>query len=186
VIRWVEDDAAVAAFAVAFGAEVGLVAKCEVDHAAFAGGHGSKVEGRASLANFFSGDAGLYAQFFQAQGALVLTVKVNLLVIAGLEAENFEGQEFEGAEKFAAAVEEQGRIGAGKVDVNFGRFPFADGRRVDDDAVFEVKAAMLDDGLQEFVDAVGGGYFVHKEAFSYQPSALSLVGELAAVLFPSE
>jgi hypothetical protein len=32
--------------------------------------------------------------------------------------------------------------------------------RIDDDAVFEVKASVGDDGLEEFIDAVGGGEFV--------------------------
>src|ERR1700735_3080568 len=41
VVRGVEDYAAVEAFAVAFGAEVGLVAEGEVDDAALARGHGS-------------------------------------------------------------------------------------------------------------------------------------------------
>jgi len=54
--RWVKDDAAVEAFAVAFGAEIGLVTQGEVDDAALARGHGSEVERRSGLADFFGSD----------------------------------------------------------------------------------------------------------------------------------
>jgi len=71
--------------------------------------------------------------------------------------ENFEGQEFEGAEKFGAAIEEQRGVGAGEIHEDFRLLPVGGGWRVDYDAVFEVKPSVGDHGLEEFVDAVGGG-----------------------------
>ncbi len=128
---------------------------------------GAKVKRRSGLANFFGGDAGSHAEFLQADGTLVLAVERNLIVLAGGQVQNFEGQQFEGAEKFGAAIEQQSRIGTGKVDEDFGLLPVVLRRRVDHDAVAEMKSAVGDDGLEEFVDAVGGGEFIHKVAFSY-------------------
>ena len=79
----VEDYAAIEAFAVAFGAEVGLVAEGEVDDAALARGHGSEVERGSGLANFFGGDGSGHAKFLKADGALVFAVEGNLFVFAG-------------------------------------------------------------------------------------------------------
>jgi len=157
VVRRIEDYRAVEAFAVAFGAQVGLVAEGEVENAAFARGHGSEVEGSSGLANFFGGYTGGHAEFLQADGALVLAVEGNLIVLGGGQMQDFEGQQFEGAEKFGAAIKQQGRVGTGKVDEDFGLLPVALRGRVDDDAVAEVEASIGDYGLEEFVDAVGGG-----------------------------
>jgi hypothetical protein len=112
------------------------------------------------VANFFRGYAGGHAEFLEADGALVLAVEGNLFVLVGGQVEDFEGQKFEGAEEFSAAIEEQGGIGSGEVDEDFGRLPSDLRGRIDDDAVFEVKASVGDDGLEEFIDAVGGGEFV--------------------------
>src|SRR5580698_3169337 len=80
VVGGVEDYRAVEAFAVAFGAEVGLVAQGDVDDAALAGGHGGEVKWSSGLANFFGGYRGGHAEFLQADGALVFAVEGNLFV----------------------------------------------------------------------------------------------------------
>jgi hypothetical protein len=157
VICGVEDYAAVEAFAVAFGAEVGLIAEGQVDDAALARGHGSEVEWGSGLANFLGSDRGGHAKFLQADGALILAVEGNLFVVAGRQVEDFEGQQFEGAEKFGAAIEEQGGVGAGEVDEDFRLLPVGGGWGIDYDPVFEVESSVGDYGLEEFVDAVGGG-----------------------------
>src|SRR5271155_5122805 len=83
VVCGVEDYAAVEAFAVAFGAEVGLLAQGEVDNAALARGHGSEVERGSGLANFFGGDTGGHPEFLEADGTLILAVEGNLFVLGG-------------------------------------------------------------------------------------------------------
>ena len=104
VVCGVEDYATVEAFAVAFGAEVGLVAEGEVDDAALARGHGGEVKWGSGLANFFGGYGRGHAEFLETDGTLILAVERNLFVLGGRQMENFEGQKFEGAEKFGAAV----------------------------------------------------------------------------------
>src|SRR5260370_33395899 len=78
IVCRIEDDAAVEAFAVAFGAEVGLIAQGEVDDPALARGHRSEVEGSTCLANFLGGDGSGHTEFLKADGARVLAVKGNL------------------------------------------------------------------------------------------------------------
>src|SRR5579863_1350109 len=94
VICRVEDYAAVEAFAVAFGAEVGLVAQSQEDDAALARGHGREVKGRSGLANFFGGYGGGHTKFLEADGALVLAVEGNFFVFRGGQVQDFEGQQF--------------------------------------------------------------------------------------------
>src|SRR5258708_14936283 len=163
IVCRIEDDAAVEAFAVAFGAEVGLVAEGEGEDAGGGRGHRSEVERRARLANFFGSDAGSHAQFLEADGALVLAVEGNLFVLGGRQMQDFKGQQFEGAEKFGAAIEQQRGIGTGEVDEDLVLLPIGWRWRIDYDAVFEMESAVGDDGLEEFVDAVGGGEFVHRK-----------------------
>ncbi len=139
-----------------------MVAQGKVDDAALARGHGGELERSAGLANFVGGDAGGHAKFLKAHGALIFAVERNFLVLAGRQAQDFEGEQFQGAEKFAAAIEEQGRVGSGQIDEDFRLLPLALRRRIDDDAVLQVKAAVSDDSLQEFVDLIGGGEFVHR------------------------
>ena len=102
------------------------------------------------------------AQFLDAQRALILAVEGNLFVLAGRQAQHFEGEEFEGAQQFSAAIEQEGGVGAGEVDENFRLLPVAvlGQRRIDDDPVFEAESAVGDDGLEEGVDLIGGGEFV--------------------------
>src|SRR5580700_4702605 len=83
VVGRIEDYAAVEAFAVAFGAEVRLVAEGEVDDATFTGRHGSEVERSSGLANFVSGDRGGHAELLEADGTLVLAIEGNLFVLGG-------------------------------------------------------------------------------------------------------
>jgi hypothetical protein len=173
IVRGVEHDATVEAFAIAFRTEVGLIAQGEMNDTALARRHGSEVIGRASFAHLFGGNGGRHAQLLHANGALVLAIEGNLFVLSGRQAQDFEGKQFEGAEKFGTAVEQQRRIGAGEVHENLGLLPFALRRRIDNDAVLEVKSAVGDDGLEEFVDFVSGGEFVHRAAFSHQPSAFA-------------
>lgn len=162
VVRGIEDDAAVETFAIAFGAEVGLVAQGEMNDATLARGHSSEVERSAGLANLFGRDSGGHAELLEVEGALIFAVEGNLLVLAGRQAQDFEGEQFQGTEKFGAAIQKQGGIGTGKIDEDLGFLPLALRGGIDDDTVFEVKPAVRDDGLQEFVDLVGGGEFIHR------------------------
>src|ERR1700722_1230370 len=111
VVCGVEDYAAVEALAVTFGAEIGLVAEGEVDDAALARGHRGEMKWGAGLANFFGGYACAHAKFLEADGALVFAVEGNFFVVGGGQAQNLEGQQFESAEKFSAAIEEKSGVG---------------------------------------------------------------------------
>ena len=71
--------------------------------------------------------------------------------------EDFEGQQFKGAEKFGAAIEQQSGIWAGEIHEDFGLLPVGWRWGIDHDAVFEVESSVGDYGLEELVDAVGGG-----------------------------
>src|ERR1019366_6229842 len=70
VVRGIKDDRPGETLAVTFRAQIGLIAQGEVDDAALARGHGSEVERRSGLANFFGGHLGGHAEFLQADGAL--------------------------------------------------------------------------------------------------------------------
>lgn len=159
VVGWVDYYAAAQAFAVAFGAEVGLVAEGQVDDAALARGHGGELVGSSGAANFFGGDGGGGAKFFETDAALIVAIEGNLFVLAGRETEYLESEELEGAQELSAAIEEESGVGSGEVDENFGTLPVAvlGERRVDGDAVFEMEASVGDYGLEELVDLFGGG-----------------------------
>jgi hypothetical protein len=139
-----------------------------MNDAAFARRHGSEVKRRSGLANFLGSYIRSHPQFIHPNGALVLAIERNLFVIAGRQAQDFEGEQFQGAKQFSAAIEQQRGIGSGEIDKNFGLLPFAWCRRVYDDAVSKVKSTIGNDRLQELVDSVGGGEFIHREALSYQ------------------
>ena len=133
-----------------------MVAEGEVEDAALARGHGGEVERSSGLANFFRGYAGSHAEFLEADGTLVLAIEGDFFVLTGGQVQDFESQQFEGAEKLGAAIEEQGRVGAGEVYEDFGFLPVGLGWRIYYDAVLEVESSVGDYGLEEFVDAVGG------------------------------
>jgi len=103
-----------------------------------------------------------HAQFLQMQRALVPAIEGNFFVLGGRQMENFEGQQFDGANQFAVALKQQRGIGSGEVHKDFRLLPVGLRRGIDDDAVFEMESAVGDDGLQEFVDAVGGSEFIHR------------------------
>jgi hypothetical protein len=113
----------------------------------------------------FSAATSAAARSSYAHRAAILAVETDLLVLAGSKVQHLERKEFKGAQQFSAAVEQERGIGAGEVDKNFRLLPVAilGERRVDNNAVFEAKTAMGDDGLKELVDFIGGGYFVHKK-----------------------
>src|SRR5580698_10134944 len=147
-----------------------------MNDAALARGHGAELVGRSGAANFFGGDGGCGAEFLDAERALILAVEGDLFVLSGGKVQHFEGEQFEGAEKLSTAIEEQWRVGSGEVDEDLRLLPVAIfGKwRIDDDAVFEAKSALGDDGLQKFVDLVGGGEFVgNGHEVSSQLSAVS-------------
>jgi hypothetical protein len=138
---------------------------------------------RRSRADVFGSDAGGELQFVDADGAEVLAIEPNLLVLVALEVQNFGGEQLEGAKQFAAAVEKQGGVGAGELDEDFRMLPLAvlGHGGIDGDAVFEFEAAVRDDGLEEFSDLLGGGYFVgnwHKSVLCSQVPVLSKIRRL--------
>ena len=175
VVLWVNHETAIRAFAFAFSLKIGFVAQGQVDDAALARRHGAEVVRSPSLADFLGGDVGCGAQFLNAHGAAILAVEADFLVLPGSQVQHLEREQFKGAQQLSAAIEQKCGVGAGEVDENFRLLPVAilRERRVDDDAVLEVKTAVSDNGLKELVDLIGGSDFVHKAAFSYQPSAFS-------------
>jgi hypothetical protein len=96
-------------------------------------------------------------------------------MLAGSKVQHLEREEFKGAQQLSAAVKQERGVGPGEVYENLRLLPVAilRERRVDDNAVFEAKAAMSDDGLKELIDLIGGSNFVHKKlsAISRQLSA---------------
>jgi hypothetical protein len=169
VVLWVNHETAIRAFAFAFGLKIGFVAQGQVDDAALARRHRAEVVRSPSLADFLGGDVGCGAQFLNAHGAPILAVEADLLVFAGGEVQHLEREQFKRAQQLSAAIEQQRGVGAGEVDEDFRLFPIAilRERRVDNNAVPEVKTAVSDDGLKELVDLIGGSDFVHKAAFGY-------------------
>jgi hypothetical protein len=162
VVLRIDHEAATHTFAFAFGVEVRFVAQGEMNDAALARRHGTEMVRSSGAADFFGGDVGGGAKFLDAKRAMILAVETNFFVLSRRKMEHFEREEFESAQEFAAAVEQKRGVGAGEVDEDFGPLPVAIFRkwRIDDDAVFEAKAAVGDDGLEEFVDLIGGGEFV--------------------------
>ena len=162
VVLRIDDQTAASAFALAFGVEIGLVAQGEVNDAALARGHGTELVRRTRAENFFGGDGGRGTEFLDTKRALILAIEGDFLVLSGREMQHFERKQFEGAEKFSAAIEQKRGVGAGEVNEDLRLLPVAifRERRIDDDAVFEAKSALGDDGLQKFVDLLGGGEFV--------------------------
>jgi hypothetical protein len=110
VARGIDDDGASSTFAVAFGAQVGFVTQREMDDTALARRHGTKAVGFTGAADVFGGDAGGELQFVDANGAEVLAVEPDLLVLVALEMQNLGGEQLEGAKELAATVEEKGGV----------------------------------------------------------------------------
>ena len=139
----------------------------------------------SGLADFLGGDISGGPQFLDAHGTAILAVEADFLVLAGSKVQHLERKQFKGAQQLSAAVEQERGIGAGEVDENFRLFPVAilGERWVDDDAVFEAKTAMGDDGLEELIDLIGSSDFVHKKfsAISRQLSANGAAGFLSGV-----
>src|SRR5579871_1313132 len=170
----VDDQMPAHAFAFALSVQVGFVAQGEMNDAALARGHRREVIRRAGPAHLLGGNISRHAQLLNPHRAVILAIKRNFLVFAGGQAEHFEGEQFEGAEKFAATIEQQSGIGPGEVDKDFRLFPVAvlGQRRIDDDTILEVQSAVRDNGLQEFINLVSGGNFVgYGHEFSSQPPA---------------
>src|SRR5579864_343022 len=120
-------------------------------------------------ANLLGGNVGRGAQFLNAQGAAILAVETDFLVLTRSQVQHFKRKQFKRAQQLSAAIEQKSGVRTREVDENFRFFPVAilRERRVDDDAVLEVKTAVSDDGLKELVDLIGGSDFVHRAAFSY-------------------
>src|SRR5215469_12132039 len=106
--------------------------------------------GCAAAANFFGGYARSHAQFLEARLSMPHAVEVDLLVFVAGKAEHFDRQEFQRAEEFAAALEEQTGVGAGEFDENFRALPvpIVSNRRVDHNAVFQLEPAVFDDAAE--------------------------------------
>jgi hypothetical protein len=162
LILGIDDEAAAHAFTFAFSMKVGFVAESKMNDAALARRHGIEAVRRAGAANFLSGNAGSGAKFLNAQRAMILAIETNLLVLARRQTQHFQAEELEGAQELSATIKQEGRIGAGEVDKDFGFFPVAilGQRRIDDDPVLEAKSSVSDDGLEKLVDLFGGGGFV--------------------------
>ena len=92
----------------------------------------------------------------------ILAVEPDFLVLVALQVQNLRPQQFKGAQQFAAALEQQSRIGPGEFHENFRMLPLAilRDRRIDRDPVFQFESAIGDDGLQKFANLFGGSNFV--------------------------
>src|SRR5690348_10109701 len=110
-------------FAAGLGAEVGGVAQGQVDDATLAGGHGSEFIRRTGTANLFSSNSGGCAQFVQTKRAEVATVEDDQVVLVAAQMQHFQGEIFEGAKQFAAALEQKIAVGAGQFDEDLRALP---------------------------------------------------------------
>jgi len=172
VILRIDHQTPLWSLAFAFGVEIGFVSQCKVHDAALARRHRAEVIWSPGLADFVGGDIGRGTQFLNAHRAPVLAIEADLLVFAGCETQHLQSDQFKSPQQFCATIEQHGGVRAGEVDEDFGFLPVAVLRqwRVNDDAVFEAKTTVRDDGLEKLIDFIRGGYFVHK---SFQLSAVS-------------
>src|SRR5437868_349598 len=79
VVFRIHDNRTPFSFAGAFGAEVGVIAHGEVDHAAFAGGHRRKLIRLAGLAHAFGGDFGCEFQLLGSQRLEIHAIEAELV-----------------------------------------------------------------------------------------------------------
>src|SRR5579859_5323255 len=144
---WVDDQVALLAFADGGGFYAFEVFEGEVEHATFAGVGGREAVGLAGLADALCGGFGGGLDLLLAEGLEVEGVEADEIVFADVEAEDLDGDVFEGAEEFATALGEHGRVVAGEVDVDdlgagvLGVFGGGGGG----DAVFQAQSTQADD-----------------------------------------
>jgi len=129
-----------------------------VEHAAFAGVRRGEAVRSAGLADAIGGGLGGELDLLLAKGLEVEGVEADEVVFADVEAEDLDGEVLEGAEEFAAALGEQRCVEAVELDVeDFGAYVFRVGRGgAGADAVLQLEAAELDDGVEESGDFLRG------------------------------
>ena len=135
------------AFALALGVQVLLIAQRQVHDAAFARRHGREFVGDARLAHSLRSDGGRHAQLLQPHGAVIHAIEANFLVLIARQAKHFKRQQFDRAQQFAAAFQQERRIGTGELHQNFRTLPIAvlGNRRIHGDAIFQAQPALEDD-----------------------------------------
>ena len=80
-VLWINDEAATAAFALAFGMQISLLAQCQVNNATFAGRHRREFVRHVGFADSVCGYAGGHAKFFEAQGTLIHAIEIDLFML---------------------------------------------------------------------------------------------------------
>jgi len=92
-------------------------------------------------------------------------IEVDFFVLVAGKMKHLHGQQFERAQQFSAAFEQQGRIRAGEFHQNLRTFPvtIVGHWRVDGDAVFELEPGVLHHRAEKSVQLVCGLNFVHKK-----------------------
>jgi len=115
----IEDDKAAGAFAGRGCREAGF---CEgqVKNAALARGHRREREWEAGSADLLDGHLGHKVEFAVAGGLEAVGVEGDSVMFLGLETEDLGGDVFDGVKEFTVAGQEEGSIGAGEFDCDFG------------------------------------------------------------------
>ncbi len=91
--------------------------------AALTRGHGAKAVGLARAAHLLGCNPRGQLQLVDTHGPEVLAIEPDFLVLVALQLHGFGGQEFEGAQQLASPLEQEGGIGAGKLDQDFWMLP---------------------------------------------------------------
>ena len=148
VVLGIKHDESAEAFPVAFGAEVLLITQSKVQDAAFARRHRGKLIGRAGLAHFVGGHARGEAEFLEAGFAVSHAIKADFFVLVAGEMKHFHGEQFQRAQQFGPALEEESCVRTREFHQNFRTLPVAIVRhgRIDGDAVLELEPGVLHHG----------------------------------------
>jgi len=154
----IDDEVTFLALADGGGLDIFNVFDGEVEQAALAGVGGREAVGHAGLADALGGGFGGLLDLLQAESFEVKGVEADEIVFSDVEAEDLNGDVFEGAEELAAALGEQGGIGAIELDGEDLRAGVFGVRwsRGGANAVLEAQAAEADYGVEETGDLLGG------------------------------
>src|SRR6202140_360885 len=146
--------------------------------------HRTELVWRPGPAYVFRGDGRRGTQLLNSQRALILAIEANLLMLARRQPQHLESQQFQSAQQFSPAIEQQGRVGPGEIHQNLRLLPVAVFRQrwIYDDPVLQPKSAVRHYGLQKLINLfcgsefVGNGHEIQLSALSRQLSAGPMQG----------